>query len=115
MVNAGCELAYLSLCDGPIRWVPDHKYVGVLLNTCTFFKDDGAIKRQMMCINGKGNALIRKFKHSSPEVKTRLFESYCTNRFCAELWNDYKVKSLNQLKVAYNNVFRHLLLVKRSS
>ena len=63
----------------------------------------------MKCIYGKGNTLIRKFKYSSPEVKTsKRFQSYCTNMVCAELWNDYKVNILNQLKVTYNNVSRHL-------
>ena len=52
--------------------------------------------------------MIRIFFNSSDEVKTRLFKLYCTNIFCAELWNDYKVSSFNQLKFAYNNVFRHL-------
>ena len=36
-----------------LKWVPDHKYLGVLLN-------DSDIKGQMKCIHGKGNTSIRK-------------------------------------------------------
>jgi len=93
-----------------LQWVSDHKYLGVYVND--LFMDDNDIKRQMKAIYGKGNTLIRKFKQCSVEVKTRLFQSFCTNMYCEELWNNYKVSSVNQLKVSYNNVFRHLLSVK---
>ena len=46
----------------------------------------------------------------SDTVKCQLFQSFCTNIYCAPLWSNYsKVGSLDRLKVAYNRVFRILM------
>ena len=50
-----------------LKWVPDHKYLDVLLND--FFKHDSDIKRPIKCSYGKVNMLIRKLKHL---LKSRL-------------------------------------------
>ena len=67
----------------------------------------------MRTIYSKGNLLIRKFKHCTPTVKCQLFQSFCTDMYCSQLWGKYKQSMLQQLSVAYNNVFRYLLSIKR--
>ena len=61
----------------------------------------------------RGNIIIRKFKHCSDNVKTQLFQSYCTNFYCAPLWCNYSAESFRQVKVAYNKIFRNLLGLDR--
>ena len=44
------------------------------------------------------------------KVKIKLFVTYCTQFYCAPLWQfDKSDKIYNKLNVAYNNVFRFLL------
>ena len=97
--------------DGTIlKWISDHKYLGVLINE--HLKDDEDLKRQMKSIYCKGNTLLRKFGKCSDTVKIQLFQSFCSNLYCAHLWNDYKSTSFKQVEVSYNNVFRYLLNVR---
>ena len=51
------------------------------------------IKIQMKAIYRKGNTLIRKFKQCSVEVKNQLFQSFCTNMYCAEMCDNYNGSS----------------------
>ena len=56
-----------------------------------FITDDCSddVIRQMRSIYARGNALIRNFKHCSEEVKSLLFETYCTGCRCSLLWGNY--------------------------
>ena len=68
------------------------------------------MKQQCRNIYSRGNTLIRNFKMCSDTVKCQLYQSSCTNIYCAPLWSNYsKVGSLDRLKVAYNRVFRILM------
>ena len=62
--------------------------------------------RNLYC---RGNTIIRNFKHCSEPVKFQLFQSYCTNFYCAPLWCKYNTEAFRQLQVAYNKIFRTLL------
>ena len=53
--------------------------------------------------------LLRKFKICSTEVKKQLFTSYCSSFYCCALWCNFNKASLQDLQVAYNNVFRLLM------
>ncbi len=57
--------------------------------------------------------LIQKFRKCSSDVKVQLFNSYCTSLYCAHLWSDYNVYTYNKLRVAYNNIFRGLMGIKK--
>ena len=114
------RIKYKSKCDTKIpnvylngqvlKWVSDHKYLGVYINE--LFKDDRDIKRQMCAMYCKGNTLVRKFKQCNVDVKTRLFQTFCSNMYCAQLWCNYTNGSFKQLYVSYNNVFRYLLNIR---
>ena len=60
-------------------------------------------------IFARGNILIDRFKHCSPEVKVQLFKSYCSSLYCSQLWCNYSKASYNSLRVAYNKVYRFLM------
>ena len=104
----------VTLSNKSIKWIEEHKYLGVIITSC--FTDDKDIKRQCRVVYAKGNVLIRKFKVCSPDVKDRLFQSYCSNLYCSALWCSHTAKSLSNLRVAFNNVYRYLHnLDKRTS
>ena len=54
--------------------------------------------------------LLRKFVKCSPNVKCYLFKTYFCNLYCAPLCSDSTKTAMN-LKVAYNNSVRRLLVL----
>ena len=57
--------------------------------------------------------IIRKFSKCSVDVKNQLFRSYVSCLYCCALWKDYSTSSFNMLRVAYNNVYRALMGIKK--
>ena len=48
------------------------------------------------------------------KVKIKLFTTYCSQIYCAHLWQYRDTdKSYRKVKVAYNNIFRFLLRLPR--
>ena len=102
-------LVYLN--NKPLKWVPDHKYLGVILNSK---KDDNLdIQRQIRASYTQGNSLICAFRHCSENVKCHLFKTYCYNLYGSQLWCANNVSIMRRMKVAYNDVFRKLMGFKR--
>jgi hypothetical protein len=94
-----------------LKFLSEHKYLGCIITND--FKDDKDIERQMRYVYSTGNSIIRNFKHCTDEVKLQLFKTFCSNFYCCQLWSNYKVSTYNKLRVAFNNVFRSLLKLKR--
>ena len=94
-----------------LKNVDSNKYLGVQIESNQ--KDDASMNAQRVNMYCRGNIIIRKFKHCSDNVKTQLFQSYCTNFYCAPLWCNYSAESFRQVKVAYNKIFRNLLGLDR--
>ena len=67
---------------------------------CNNGKDDMDIMRQCQ---------LRKFYMCSMDVKIRLFSTYCSPMYTAQLRWHHTVYSFHRLNVAYNNVLRRLL------
>ena len=84
--------------------------MGVYIND--ILDDVKDIERQRKGIYSKGNVLIRRFSNCSIDIKTQLFNSYCSSMYCSPLWNNYTHNAFKGLRVAYNNTFRYLLSVK---
>ena len=57
--------------------------------------------------------IIRKFSKGSVDAKNQLFRSYVSCLYCCALWKDYSTSSVNMVRVAYNNVYRALMGIKR--
>ena len=72
-----------------------------------------AARRQVRAIYCRGNMIIRKFSKCSVNVKNQLFRSYVCCLYCCALWKDYSTSSFNMVRVAYNNVYRALIGIKR--
>lgn len=105
MKNLTVPLCYLNGCA--LKYAETHKYLGVFLNE--YCNDDKDILRQRKGIYARGNVLISRFKHCSPDVKAQLFKSYCSTLYCSQLWCNYTKSTYNSLKRAYNKVYRHLM------
>ena len=68
-----------------------------------------------MALCGRSNVLLRKFSNCSFRVKTRLFNAFCNNFYCIQLWCDYKASSIRSLHVCHNNALRRLLDLPRNA
>ncbi len=105
------HLPKINLGSHVLRWMNTHTYRGAVLNSeC---KDDLDMMRQCRSIYARGNCLVHKFSKCSVDVKLELFRAYCSNVYLGQLWCNYKLSTYRKLKVAYNNVFRALLKIKR--
>ena len=59
------------------------------------------------------NLLLRNFRYCSDDVKCTLFQSYCTNMYCCQLWFNSTKSSLIKLSTSYNSVLRRLLCISK--
>lgn len=82
-------------------------YLGVLL--CDNFTDNNDVNRQIKSMYCRSNMLIRKFFKCNCEVKVKLFQSFCTNMYCCQLWTNVTQGAIRKLEVCYNNCFKYLL------
>ena len=53
-----------------------------------------------------------KFNRCTDDVKSKLFEAYCSNAYCSHLWWNYNSEAYKKFVVAYNNCFQRLLCNK---
>ena len=67
------------------------------------------LKRQVKKMYANANLLLRKFSKFSVNVKFYLFETYCSNLYCAPMWFDCTKTALIKLRVAYNNRLRRFM------
>jgi hypothetical protein len=107
-----------------VNVVPPVLLYGIALNRVEHFKylghwvsedlSDGAdIERERRALAVRGNMLARRFARCSREVKLTLFKAYCQSFYSCNLWVNYTLKTINALRVQYNNVFRMLMGLPR--
>ena len=101
----------VHLGGSPLKWVAQYKYLGAILDNKSC--DDTDIVRQIQAIYARGNTLIQYFRKCSTAVKTQLFKSYCSSMYGCHLWQRYGASTIKKIQVAYNNVFRTLMGIKR--
>ena len=101
-----------KLSNEVLKEVTEFKYLGYVITADG--KDDGDMMRACRQIYAQGNSLIRKFHMCTEKVKIKLFTTYCSQIYCAHLWQyrDFE-KAYRKVKVAYNNVFRMFLKLPR--
>ena len=99
--------AEILLEDRTLTYVNNVSYLGHVISSSLSDVDD--IKRQYRSLCIRANSLSRRFSICSLDVKYQLFQSYCISMYCATLWSNYTVKSMQSLRVCYNNALRMLL------
>ena len=94
-----------------ISIVKEHRYLGILLQNNQNDEDD--MKRHVKAIYSRGNILVDRFRNCSTNVKNYLFRAYCSNAYGCQLWATYRKPMYQKVKVAYNDVYRKLLNIRR--
>lgn len=90
-----------------LQYVSSYKYLGFIISDD--FTDDQDIKRQMRSVYTKANMLNMRFHKCDYIVKVNLFQCYCTNFYCSQLWWNYGSNTYSKIKVDYNNSLRRFL------
>lgn len=91
--------------------VKQFRYLGHIITND--LKDDCDIERERRALAVRGNMVARRFARCSIPVKISLFKAFCQCFYTSSLWVNYTQKSLNTLRVQYNNIFRMLLGLPR--
>ena len=108
----GANIQPFALCGENLNEVNEVKYLGHYISADG--KDDRDMNRACRQLYAQGNSLIRKFHMCTEEAKIKLFVTYCSQFYCAQLWLfSIHDKCYKKLNVAYNNVFRFLLRLPR--
>ena len=107
--HCGCPVIYLgnSICV----FVKEVKYLGVMIHSS--MKTTIDVARQTRKFYLQANLLLRNFRHCSDQVKCVLFQTYCTNLYCCQLWFNSTKSSLKKLSTSYNSVLRRLLGISK--
>ncbi|KAJ0183170.1 hypothetical protein K1T71_001146 [Dendrolimus kikuchii] len=95
----------------PVKIVNTFKYLGHILSSDR--KDNHDIERQRRCLSVCGNMLARRFFKASKDTKIHLFRTFCQTFYTCQLWTECTRRSLDGIRVQYNNIFRHLMGFKR--
>ena len=103
----------MYLNDKCLKVVKSEKYLGVRISNDTH--DDDEIISQMRSVYGRGNLIIRNFKHCDESVKLQLFKSFCTNIYCCQLWSSYKKTTYRKINVAYRRIFRYFMKIDNAT
>ena len=99
--------------DGKLLSYNEHqKYLGVFISdNC---KNDKDMNRQMRSLYGRGNVIIRNFKHCTEHVKIQLFMSFCYNIYSGHLWSSSNVSSFSKVRIAFKQIYRSLMKMDRT-
>jgi hypothetical protein len=79
----------------------------------TDLKDDSDIERERRALSIRANMIARRFVCCTTEVKLILFKAYCTTFYTCSLWLKYNKKTIEALRIQYNNTFRVLMGLPR--
>lgn len=101
------QLPSFYLAKEAIPVVSCYKYLGHYLSDDR--ADDSDIKRQLRQLYIRANTIIRKFHMCTVEVKLKLFESYCSPMYTAQLWWNFARAPMKKFQIAYHNALKHLL------
>ena len=91
--------------------VEEIKYLGSIIS-CNLI-DDSDIADRIRWIYSTANILSRKFSLCNTVVKQKLFKTYFNQVYGICLWAQCSAKSLQRIKVAYNDAYRIIFNVKR--
>ena len=75
--------------------------------------DDADVFRQVKCLYIRGKIISRKFANCSINVKLVVFKTYCSCLYTSQLWGTCLSRTVNRLKVAYNDSLRMVLGIPR--
>lgn len=89
------------------------KYLGHIITVD--LSDDGDIERQRRSTSVLSNMIARRFFRCSNNVKKTLFNAFCTSLYTCETWCQYRVSSMERLRIQYNDACRIIFGYRRYS
>ena len=110
-INKHCGLPVIYLGNSVCQFVQEVKYLGVIIHST--MKTTIDVARQTRKFYLQANLLLRNFRHCSDDVKCALFQTYCTNMYCCQLWFNSTKSSIKKLSTSYNSVLRRLLCISK--
>ena len=57
----------------------------------------------------RGNMVARKYKSCTIDVKRQLFLTFYSMIYCCSLWVNFKMVTINRIRVNYNNILRTMV------
>ena len=110
-INKHCGLSVIYLSNCVCQFVKEVKYLDVMIHSS--MKTTIDVARQTRKFYMQANLLLRNFRYCSDDVKCTLFQAYCTNMYCCQLWFNSTKSSLIKLSTSYNSVLRRLLCISK--
>ena len=98
-INKHCGLPVIYLGNCECQFVKEVKHLGVMIHSS--MKTTIDVTRQTKKFYMQANLLLRNFRHCSDDVKCSLFQTYCTNMYCCQLWFNSTKSSINKLSTSY--------------
>jgi len=92
-------IALLKLSGKYVKFVDQHKYLGIVLDT--ELSDDKDIQRQLRCQYCAANKLRASYSRCSNAVENVLFRSFCTPMYASQLWCNLRKSCIQRLRVGY--------------
>ena len=108
-INKNCGLPVIYLGNCVCQFVKEVKYSVVMIHS--FMKTTFDVARQTRKFYMQANLLLRNFRYCSDDVKCTLFQSYCTDMYCSQLWFSSTENSSIKLSTSYNSVLRRPLCI----
>ena len=97
-INKHCGLPVIYLGNCECQFVNEVKYLGVMIHSS--MKTTIDVTRQTKKFYMQANLLLRNFRYCSDDVKCSLFQTYCTNMYCCQLWFNSTKTTLNKLSTS---------------
>lgn len=103
----------VMLNDTPIPLKNEANYLGHIISGD--LSDGADMRRAIRSLYARGNSLVHKFHSCSELVKVALFRAYITPIYGCHLWVGFSQRQNNEVKVAYNAIFRKFFSLNRMS
>ena len=100
-----CPVIYLG--NSKCEFVKEVKCLDAMIHSS--MKTTIDVARQTRKFYLQANLLLRNFRHYTDQVKCVLFQTYCINLYCCQLWFNSTKSSLKKLSTSYNSVLLRLL------
>ena len=101
------RLPVIVLSGNRIEYVNEFTYLGHVITDD--LRDDSDIMSQNRKLCARGNMLVRQFKSCTIDVKRQLFLTFCSTIYCRALWVNFRLLTINRIRVNYNNILRRLV------
>ena len=78
------KFVYFRLNGAALVYCQNFKYLGHIFNND--MSDNEDIMRQTGAIYARGNKIVNTFRHCTDGVKCKLFKTYISNSYTAQIW-----------------------------